>query len=77
MLPYLRLYNNNEKTINEQEEKKRRKKMSHSSLSEEIQERMYKNRIEKIQLMGGKSREELIKRANNFDLTRKNRGKHA
>ncbi len=58
-------------------QKKWRKKMSYSGLSEEIQERMYKNRIEKIQLMGGKSREELIKRANTLDLIRKSRSKHA
>lgn len=51
--------------------------MSHSGLSEEIQERMYKNRIEKIELLGGKSREELIKKANTLNLTRKNRSKHS
>lgn len=41
-------------------------------LSEEIQEKMYKNRMEQIKILGGKSREELIKRANSLNLHRKN-----
>lgn len=40
-------------------------------LSEEIQEKMYKDRIEKIELWGGKSREELIKKANTLRTHRK------
>ncbi len=44
--------------------------MGNKRLSEEIQERMYKNRIEKIELWRGKSREELIKKANTIRIHR-------
>jgi len=45
--------------------------MSTKSLSEEIHERMYKDRIEKIELLGGKSREELIRKANTLKSHRR------
>ena len=40
-------------------------------LSDHIQEKMYKNRMERIELLGGKSREELIKKANTLKIYRK------
>jgi hypothetical protein len=39
--------------------------------SKEIQERMYKTRLEKMKLRGGFSPEELIKKANNPNLYRR------
>lgn len=39
-------------------------KQENKSLTEEIQDKMYKRRIREIKLLGGKSREELIKKAN-------------
>lgn len=45
--------------------------MSRKSLSEEIHERMYKDRLEKIGVLGGKSREELIRKANTLNTRRR------
>jgi hypothetical protein len=39
--------------------------------SKEIQERMYKNRLEKIKMRGGFTAEELIQKANNPNFYRK------
>lgn len=41
--------------------------------SKEIQEKMYKNRLEKIKIRGGFTPEELIKKANNPNFYKRQR----